>query len=132
MELSIFLARVIGLYLLTVAEIFLFRGHSIKGALKEMNGSKGLMAFSGAISLLLGLAIIIAHPVYDLSWRVVITLLGYLAIFQGITRLAFTNEMQSFVSMVMHRYLWVVILILFLLGSFLCYAGFIRHGELID
>lgn len=127
MELSIFLARVIGLYLLIVGEIFLFRGNSIKKTLKEMTQSKGLLAFSGALSLLAGLAIVIGHPVYEWSWRVIITLIGYLAIFQGVTRLAFTNEMQSFVSMVMHRYLWVVILTLFLLGAILCYAGFILN-----
>lgn len=124
MELSIFLAKVIGLYMLIVAAIFLFRGNSIKETLNEMTQSKGLLAFSGALALLTGLAIVIGHPVYEWSWRVVITLLGYLAIFQGITRLAFTNEMKSFVSIVMHRYLWVVILVLFLLGAFLCYAGF--------
>lgn len=124
MELSIFLAKIIGLYMLTLATIFLVRGNSIKETLNEMIRSKGLLAFSGALSLLAGFAIVIGHPVYESSWRSLITFIGYLGIFQGICRIAFTNEMQSIVTIVMQRYLWVLTLILFLSGGFLCYKGF--------
>jgi len=124
MELSIFLAKLLGLYLLIVAADLLLRKHELEGAVRDFASSKGLLVFSGSISLLLGLAIVIAHPVYEMNWRGLITLLGYLLIFRGIMRVAFPTRIQKKIVSVFHKGYWAILIILAVLGIYLTYCGF--------
>ena len=89
MELSIFLAKLLGLYFLVCAVLFLFRKRQIEAAAKDMTSSKGTLAVSAEISLIFGLAIIIDHSIWEYSWRGLITLIGYLMILKAVLRFAF-------------------------------------------
>lgn len=124
MELSIFLAKLLGLYLLIVAAELLVRKHEIAGAVKDFASSKGLILFSGSISLLLGLAIVIAHPIYEATWQGLITFLGYLLVLRGVWRMTFPSRMQKkMVSCFEHGYRGIFLIFL-LLGVYLTYLGF--------
>jgi len=124
MALSIFLAKLFGLYLLIVALDLLVRRHELEGAVKDFVSSKGLLFFSGSISLFLGLAIVIAHPIYEWSWRGLITLLGYLLIIKGIMRVAFPTRLQKSMISLFHRGYWGLFVVLLILGVYLTYSGF--------
>jgi len=130
MELSIFLAKLLGLYMLIMAADLLIRRRELEGAVKDFASSKGLLVFSGSISLLLGLAIVIAHPIWESSWRGLITLLGYLILFRGIMRVAFPSRIQKKIVSVFHKRYWIIFTILLVLGLYLTYSGFsITFGE---
>ena len=124
MELSIYLAKLIGIYLLIVAADMLLRRHEIKGAVKDFASSKGLVVFSGSISLLLGLAIVIAQPIYEASLQGVITLFGYLLILRGVWRIAFPTRIQKRLVSCFQQGYWLIFLILAALGAYLTYYGF--------
>ena len=124
MVLSIFLAKLLGLYLLIVAADLLLRRKELEGAVKDFASSKGLLVFSGSLSLLFGLAIVISHPVYEQDWRVVITLLGYLLILRGIMRFAFPSHIQKKLASVFRKRHWAIFIILVILGAYLTYSGF--------
>ncbi len=124
MDLSLFLAKLLGLYLLIMALDLLFRRHELEGAVKDFAASKGLLVSSGSMSLLLGLAIVISHPVYTGDWRGLITLIGYLLILRGIMRVAFPSRIQKRLVTFFHQGYWVILLIIFVLGIYLTYTGF--------
>ncbi len=124
MELSIFLAKLLGIYLLIIAADLLFRRHELEGAVKDFASSKGLLVFSGSLSLLLGLAIVIAHPVYQMNWQGFITFVGYLLILRGLWRIAFPTRLQKKLVSCFHRGYWGILLILVVLGAYLTYLGF--------
>ena len=124
MELSIFLAKLLGLYMLIVAAEMLIRKHEFESAVRDFASSKGLILFSGSLSLIVGLAVAIGHPVFEMGFRGLITLLGYLMILRGIWRMACPSRFQENVVACFHkRYLWIVI-ILIILGAYLAYAGY--------
>lgn len=125
MGVSIFLAKLIGSYMLIVALIALLRREQFQSAMKSIISSEGLIAFSGVVSLVAGLAILIGHPVWEASWRVVISVIGALAVLQGIARLAFTEQIQQkFASDKMQNAHWYIFGILVVVGGFLTYHGF--------
>ncbi len=126
MEFSIFLARLFGIYLLVMAADFLFRRHEIEKAVKDFASSRGLLMFSGSNSLFVGLIVILTHPIYEPSWRGIITLLGYLLIVRGIIRVAFPSYIQKKLVSFFRRGYWVVFAILFVLGLYLTYSGFVE------
>ncbi len=125
MELSIFLAKWLGIYMLAMALIALVRKEQFHRVMRSISASEGILALAGSINLLGGIALLIGHPVWELSWRVLITLLGVLAVIQGILRLGFTEEIQKrFTPDKMERSYWIIIAVLIVLGLILTYAGF--------
>lgn len=126
MGLSIFLAKLIGLYLLIVAAIWIFRKDQFDKSIRDIASSRGLIVLSGVMSLLSGLAIAIGHSIWQFSWIGLITLLGYLMIIQGVVRLIFPEKLQTHMLEIMDKGYWAFIAIMIILGGFLTYSGFVH------
>src|ERR1700733_5927980 len=124
MELSIFLAKLLGLYMLIVAVELMTRRHEFEGAVRDFASSKGLILFSGSISLILGLAVVIGHPVYEFNFRGLITLLGYILILRGMWRMAFPSRLQKKMAACFHQGYKEILIIMIILGVYLTYTGF--------
>lgn len=124
MDLSIFLARFIGLYLLIMSFIWLFRKNSFEEGVRDIILSKGLFALSGAMHVMVGLAIAVSHPHWELNWRGLITLLAYVAIIKGVTRLTFPEETKNLLLKSIKEGYWFWLICLFAIGAYLTYEGF--------
>jgi hypothetical protein len=131
MELSIFYAKLLGIYLLIVAADLLFRRKEIEGAVKDFASSKGLLVFSGSISLLLGLTIVLSHPMYETPWQMAITWVGYLLILRGVWRMAFPSHLQKKLFHCFHKGYWVIFIIIVALGYYLANAGFTASAAMM-
>lgn len=83
MDLSIFLGRVVGLYLVIVGLAWFTRKEFMKVAVEDFFNSAGLMLVTGIIALIMGLLIVVGHNVWELSWRTVITVIGYMSLLKG-------------------------------------------------
>jgi uncharacterized membrane protein HdeD (DUF308 family) len=123
MDTSLFLAKLLGLYFLIYGILCLWGRQHTAALAREMGASKGLLAVSGEISLLFGLVIVIDHTIWEVSWRGLITLLGYLLILKGIVRFAFPVFVKKCISK-MIVWLPLISLILIVLGAYLTYYGF--------
>ena len=64
------------------------------GLMKEMTSLPFTILF-GVLALLAGLAIVNAHNLWVSDWRVIITILGWLAIARGALSLLFPNKMYG-------------------------------------
>ncbi len=120
-----FLAKFLGFYFLLSALLWLSRKRQIEAACKDVVASKGLLAVSGEISFIIGLAIAIDHPIWEYNWKGLITLIGYLLILKGILRFAFPNHVKKWVSKMMKGMgFWLTIIIMLAIGIYLIYCGF--------
>lgn len=124
MDLSIFLAKLLGLYMLIIAGAWLVSKEKLDESFKDLASSKGLIVFSGMINIALGLAIAIGHPIWQLNWVGLITLIGYLMIFKGVIRLLFTEKVQRDLSAMLTKGYWPIMALLIILGGILTYSGF--------
>ena len=123
--LSYFLARFFGIYFLIFAILWLLRQNQIRDIIKDIFSRPALLAVTGIVSLILGVAIVVSHDIYEWSWRGFITLLGYLAIIKGISRIGFPkNEKKMAYSLIKGTSYWVCFLILLVIGLWLSYTGF--------
>jgi hypothetical protein len=126
MDLSIFLARLMGLYMLIFAAILILRKNEVMVSIKEMLSARGYQLLAGFFSLLAGLAIAIGHPIWEANWRVIITILGYLAILKGVMRIGFPKESLVYEQEMLRNPVgyWIILAILVVLGIILTYFGF--------
>ena len=125
MLISLFLAKFLGLYLLVMGIMLLYRQKHWDTVARDFFDSPALILLSGAFALIFGLAIVLLHNVWEPGWRTVITVIGWFALVQAFIRL-FMPEAVRKIAMKMtspHAYL-VVSAVMLLLGLFLTYHGF--------
>ena len=84
---SVFLAKLIGPLALAIGAGLLVNAGCYRAMAEEFLTSRALIFLAGVISLPAGLAVALTHNVWTPDWRVVITLLGWLALISGTLRI---------------------------------------------
>ena len=125
METSIFLAKVIGLYLLIAGLMLLIRRGAVGEVIDDITRSPALVAFAGSISLAIGLLLVVSHNHWSRDWTVVVTLLGWLALLQGVIRLFYPEGVVRWAkTLASAGATGAAGVIVFAIGGFLAYRGF--------
>ena len=126
MEISLYLAKLFGLYMLIVSILLTIRQDLLQKIAQEIAESPMIIVFTGALNLLGGLAILIGHPVWGYQWPCVISLLAVLMLIKGIVRIGFPEATTSCITALIQNknYLTTIFLITALIGLFLTVHGF--------
>ncbi len=127
MDTSIFLARLLGPILVVLGVGLIAFQDSWRAMAKEFFVSRPMIFMSGFLTLLGGLAIVNTHNVWQGGWPVIITVLGWLAIIGGITRMLFPQAAVGIGERMLgnRTYLTVAGAVEGLVGLWLCYVGYL-------
>lgn len=122
---SIFLAQVIGCFVFLVSLAMLVHQQRVKKTMQDFLGSHTMVAFSGNLSILLGLLVVLSHNVWVSDWPVLITLIGWFVLLQGLMRVFFPDSFAKMMKDLMAKsgytfVTWVWLLI----GLYLIWVGF--------
>jgi uncharacterized membrane protein len=125
---SVFLARLIGPVLIAVAIGVFVNRQSYRMLAEEFLKSRALIYLSGILTMTAGLAVVITHNRWAADWPVIITILGWLAVFGGAVRIVCPQGTEKIGRRVLAHKLglpiagaaWGVI------GLVLCYFGYLR------
>lgn len=126
MQRSIYLARLMGPVFAAIGLGVLLNTETIRDLGEEFLRSHALIFVSGLLTLTAGLAIVLAHNVWDGSWRVIITVFGWLGVIGGTFRIVTPQWVTAigsrmFESAAMPRLSGIVVL---LVGAILSYFGY--------
>jgi hypothetical protein len=83
MQVSVFLARLLGPLLLLPGVGLLVNPREFRTMATEVVGSITLIYLFGLFDFAAGLAIVLVHNVWTVNWRVLITLIGWLLLIRG-------------------------------------------------
>ncbi|MFA5250545.1 MAG: hypothetical protein WC371_03970 [Parachlamydiales bacterium] len=124
--LSIYLAKLLGLYFLIMGLAIFFKTSHYQKSLKEMGGSDALMTVISIMPLVVGLSIVLGHNLWVDEWPVLITILGWLLLVKGLIRLfCYKTVMKKTLKIAEKKsFLKTAGLVLGLIGLILCYLGF--------
>ena len=128
MEISIFLAKVIGLVSVISTTAVLIRYKESLALEEEAVKNPAVTYLSGFVILILGVLLVVSHSVWTLDWRLVITIMGWLVLLKGIGRIFFPKTVKKLIEKKRddRRFLLVEAVVL-LVGLYLIYQGFIAH-----
>jgi hypothetical protein len=82
MNLSNYLAELWGITFVAVSLALLIKPKLLERLFAEVE-NEATMFFWGTVSLVIGIAVVLAHNVWVPDWRVVITILGWLSLIRG-------------------------------------------------
>ena len=126
MELSLFLAKLIGLYLVIVCLAVLYNRDLVASLVREMGSNTFVLIFSGTIHLVLGLLVVLSHNIWSADWRGLITLIGWITLVKGMLRLFFPQKVQRWAAHFVAGNKHLIIDVIFLvIGIYLTFIGFI-------
>lgn len=120
---SLFLAQVIGWYLVIVGVFMLFKQNYLKSVMNEIIARKELILILAIITLILGLLLVVAHNQWTCGWPIIITLIAWLTLIGGIFRLFFPNLVLKMGERMLNSSLYLRISSFFIIivGLFLLY-----------
>lgn len=125
MDNSIFLAKAFGLYFLIVGLATCIQGGKMRAAIMEFAESKGLFLLAAVVTLILGIVLVLSHNVWEKNWTVLITLMSWLILISGISRLVFAEYHQAMLrKMCSHPQLVIFGVVTIILGAIFLYFGF--------
>jgi len=127
MHASIFLARLLGPLLLFPGVGILLDRRAFRSIAKEVTQSLTLVYLFGLIDLAAGLAIVLTHNVWVASWRVLITLIGWVLLLRGAVRIIVPDTVMSYAAtLIRNDHVFTVTGVLaVILGLVLCYFGYV-------
>lgn len=126
MQVSVFLARLLGPLLLLPGVGLLVNPRGFRTMASEVVGSVTLVYLFGLIDFAAGLAIVLVHNVRTVNWRVLITLIGWLLLIRGAARILITDTLMGYAKVIRKKQLYPVSGgVLVILGLVLCYFGYV-------
>lgn len=129
MELTIFWAKVIGLFMVIATASQLVRRREFARIERNVYENPGLVAVSALLFVFIGLLVVASHNVWEYSWRVIITLGGWIFVLRGAlrlfapeidTRLAFSIDKDGSYS----RWATITLIALLLFNLWIVYIAF--------
>jgi hypothetical protein len=126
MDTSIFLAKLIGPVCLVIGLALFVNGTGLRVLLFEFIDSPALIFLSGIITMTAGLAVVLTHNVWAADWRVVVTVLGWLATIGGAIRIVVPQQTIELGRIMLTNYYTVPVVMGFylVLGALLTYFGY--------
>lgn len=123
---TIFLAKIIGWYLVITSVFLLVRQKDMKTAMSEVMADRGLIFFIGIVTLIFGLLLVLSHNVWVMGWPVIVTIFAWLTLIGGILRLM-VPELGIKVGrfwLENLRYLYTLTAVLLIIGLYLLYKAY--------
>jgi hypothetical protein len=128
MPTSIFLAKLIGPICLVIGVGVLVNAKVYRALADEFLRSYALLYLSGVLAITAGLAVVLTHNVWVADWRIIITLLGWLAVIGGAVRIVRPQLSEAFGRSALRQRMAVTAagVVWTALGALLCYFGYVR------
>ncbi len=118
MDSSLFLAKFWGWYLIIFFLILSFNPNRIKQIFNDLKDEKFLIIGS-FIAIIVGLLNILFHNIWEPNWKLIITLIGWIALLKGMFLFIFPQRTVAWLELINIKLVQVLYLLLFLGGIFL-------------
>jgi hypothetical protein len=128
MSTSIYLARLIGPVMLAAAIGLFLNREGYKAMAQEFLRSPPLIYLSGVLTMLAGVAIVLAHNLWVADWRVLITVFGWLGAIGGAARIALPAATKAVGERMLDKPAWMTIggVGWLAIGALLTFFGYFR------
>ena len=126
MDISIFLAKVIGLYLLIMG-LVLLKKPDLQEMVNELSKNSALRLIAGVFTLILGLLLVVSHNVWSGgAYVIIITIIAWVVFIKGLLYVWLSDESYSKLVSKINPKSWVTIsgVVNLILGFYLSYVGF--------
>jgi len=117
-NISIFLAKFWGWYLIIFFLILSLNPKRIQQIFEDLKDQK-FVIITSFIAILIGLLNILIHNIWEDSWTLIVTLIGWIAFTLGLALFVFPVRTINWINYINVKFFQMLYMLLFLLGVFL-------------
>lgn len=103
MDISKFLSKVIGIYLVIISIAMLINMAQFSGLINDLINNAPLMFVTGFTTLILGILMVVSHNIWQRSWQLIITLLSWNTLLKGISLIFYPQIIGKVSFMFLHN-----------------------------
>lgn len=122
-NISIFLAKFWGWYLIIYFLILSLNPKRILQIIKNLKDEKFVILVS-FLAIIIGLLNILTHNIWKGDWRVIITIIGWIALFKGLALFIFPKRAIKWFDYINIKFVQLIYMLLFLVGIYLLNIGY--------
>ena len=122
-NISFFLAKFWGWYLIIFFTILSFNPKRILQLLKDLQDQKFVILIS-FIAIIIGLLNILSHNVWEPDWRLIITLIGWVSLIIGLSLFIFPARTSKILENFNVKFVQLMYMLLLIIGVFLLNKGY--------
>lgn len=122
-NISLFLAKFWGWYLIVFFFILSFNPKRIVQIIKDLEDQKFTILIS-FLSIIIGLLNILFHNLWEGDYRLIITLIGWFALLNGLTLFIFPKQTKTWINYMNIKFVQIMYILLFFIGIFLLNIGY--------
>jgi hypothetical protein len=115
---SIFLAKFWGWYFIIFFLILALNPKRIVQIFEDLKDQK-FAIITSFVAIIIGLINILIHDIWEDSLTVIITIIGYLALFFGLSLFVFPVKTINWITVINVKFIQLLYMLLFLVGIFL-------------
>lgn len=108
MEVSIFLGKVIAIFMIIMALFMIVKRKSLKAFAQDIWKNEIGLLYMSVINIILGLLLVVAHQVWSADWRIVVTIFGWSVLIKGVCLLFWPERLKKF-SKIMNSESYILI-----------------------
>ncbi len=126
MDISVFIARILGPLFITVGLGIMFnRGYYVR-VMEDFCKNYALLFFTSLFPLVFGMVVLMFHNMWVADWRVIITIYGWGGLIKGIWLLLFPNTVHGFMQIYIKHKAFLIAhsIIAIMLGAILITFGY--------
>lgn len=127
MELSILVARILALVYIVIGIGVLVDQNYYRKLISDMQNNTSIIYLGGILALVIGFFLVTYHNIWEASWVVIVTVIGWIALIKGVVLLIFPSFMMRLMASIakMKKFLVIEGISAVILGGILGYFGFI-------
>lgn len=130
MEISHFLAKFLGLYMLLMSLPLLVTPKIVRQRYESFLNDGPVMTLAGVVTVLIGLFLILNHNIWVYDWRVIITVISWVSLAEGISIVYFPHHARSVFRRLIQQFPMVISGIIGLgVGLYLVFMGFFQVAQ---
>jgi len=122
-NISIFLAKFWGWYLIIFFLILSLNPKRILQIIKNLKDEKFVILVS-FLAIIIGMLNISFHNIWEGDWRLIITLIGWIALFEGLVLFIFPKRTIKWFDFINIKFVQLIYMLLFLIGIYLLNIGY--------
>ncbi|EZH73979.1 hypothetical protein ATO12_13945 [Aquimarina atlantica] len=123
MDISIFLAKFWGWYLIIFFFVLSFNPNRIKQIFEDLKDQK-FVIITSFITIIVGLLNILFHNIWEPNWKFIITVIGWISLGMGLLLFIFPKGTAKWLEFINIKLVQVLYVLLFLVGVLLLNAGY--------
>ena len=98
MDISLVVAKILGVYLIVSGLFLIFRGKTLPLLLKDFFNHPAIVYLTGTILIFLSTLLLIENNIWDGSWHTLITIFAWLVFLKGLLYILIPDALQKMVD----------------------------------